>query len=72
MNAFLLYFKVLVQYGERKSNILLILYIMHLSLAFPGVNPQDTHGEPLGTRGEWYIFDNFLGAQGGDIVWFWK
>ena len=27
MNAFLLYFKVLVQYGERKSNILLILYI---------------------------------------------
>ena len=40
---------------------------MHLSLAFPEVDPRDTHGEPPGTRGEWYIFDNFLGARGGDI-----
>ena len=46
--------------------------LMHLSLAFPAVDPRDTHGEPPGTRGEWYIFDNFLGARGGDIVWFWK
>ena len=46
--------------------------LMHLTLAFPGVDPQDTYGEPPGTRGEWYIFDNFLGARGGDIVWFWK
>ena len=45
---------------------------MHLSLAFPGVDPQDPHGESPGTRGEWYIFDNFLGARAGDNVWFWK
>ena len=48
------------------------VFIMHLSLAFSGVDPRDTHGEPPRTRGEWYIFDNFLGARGGDIVWFWK
>ena len=38
--------------------------LMHLSLAFPGVDPQDTYGEPPGTRGEWYIFDNFLRRAG--------
>ena len=48
------------------------MVITHLSLAFPGVDPRDTHGEPPGTHGEWYIFDNFLGVRGGDIVWFWK
>ena len=48
------------------------VFIMHLSLAFSGVDPRDTHGEPPRTRGEWYIFDNFLGARGGDIVLFWK
>ena len=37
---------------------------MHLSLAFPGVDPQDPHGESPGTRGEWYIFDNFLRRAG--------
>ena len=49
------------------------LFIMHLSLALVsrGSSPG-TPSEPPGTRGEWYIFDNFLGARGGDIVWFWK
>ena len=49
---------------------MIINIIMHLSLAFPGVDPRDTHGEPPGTRGEWYIFDNFLGARGGDMFGF--
>ena len=43
-----------------------------LIIGFPGVDPRDTHGEPPGTCREWYIFDNFLGVRGGDIVWFWK
>ena len=49
-----------------------LVFFMHLSLAFPGVDPRDTHGEPPGTRGICYIFDNFLSAWGEEIVWFWK
>ena len=41
---------------------------MHLSLAFPGVDPRDTPGETPGTCGEWCILDIFLGARGRDIV----
>ena len=45
---------------------------MHLSLAFPGVDPRDTPGETPGTCGEWCILVIFLGARGRDIVQFWK
>ena len=31
--------------------------IMHLSLAFPGVDPGDTPRKPPGTCGEWCIFE---------------
>ena len=41
---------------------------MHLSLAFPGVDPGDTPGKPPGTCGEWCIFEKKIVPRGGGIV----
>ena len=45
---------------------------MHLSLAFPGVDPGTPTGNPREHARNGTFLTIFLGARGGDIVWFWK
>ncbi len=52
--------------------IIIIIIIMHLSLAFSGVNPGDTPGQPPGTRSEWRSFETNIVPQGREVVLFLK